>query len=155
MKKLSLSILCLITASQLLFAEALPASKDPAVQKNADKQIKLQNVKVMEAAIEAYSKNLPQKVDDYTTFTKVHSEGLTLIRTYEINTGAKSDDAVRAEDKSRMNEAVIYGVCTTSKRFLDSNINLTYLYKSAKSKEELFRIEITQKNCFDIWAGLK
>jgi len=155
MKKLSISILCLIAAGQLLFAKALPASNDPAMQEKADKQMQLQNSEVINAAIEAYGKNLPQKIDKYTTFTKVHADGLTLIRTYEINTGAKSDEAVRAEDKSRMKEAIFYGVCTTSKRFLDSNINLTYLYLSAKSKEELFRFEITPKKCANIWAGLK
>jgi len=155
MKKITLSILSLIAASQLLFAEALPASKDPAMQKQADKQIKMQNSEVVKSVIAELSKKVPQKVDKFTTFTKIENEGLTLIYTYEINAPAKSDDEIRAKDRTRMEEAVVYGVCTRSKRFLESDISLTYLYVSAKSKEELFRFEITPKSCSEVWASLK
>ncbi len=155
MKKITLSILTFIAASQLLFAEALPASKDPAVQQKADKQIKMQNSEVVKSVVEELSKKVPQKVDKFTTFTKIANEGLTLIYTYEINAPAKSDDEIRAKDRTRMEEAVEYGVCTRSKRFLESNIALTYLYVSAKSKEELFRFEFTAKTCAKVWASLK
>ena len=170
MKKITLSILSFIAASQLLFAEALPASKDPAVQKKADKQIKMQNSEVVKSVVDELSKKVPQKVDKFTTFTKIANEGLTLIYTYEINAPAKSDDEIRAKDRTRMEyvpaqiqgivltrmeKAVVYGVCTRSKRFLESNISLTYLYVSAKSKEELFRFEFTPKTCAEVWASLK
>ena len=155
MKKLSLSLLCLMAAGQLLFAEALPASKDPAVQEKADKQMQMQNTEVVRVVVEELSKKLPQKVDKYTTFTNIRAKDLNLIYTYEINTGAKSDEAVKKEDRSRMKQGVTYGVCRTSKRFLDSKIVLTYRYTSAKSKNELFKFVITPKECADIWAGLK
>lgn len=155
MKKLSISIICLVATSQLLFSKVLPESKDPAIQKQADKQIQMQNKAVIKAAVEAFGKNLPQKIDKYTTFIDVKAQDLNLIRIYEINTGAKSDDAVRKEDRSRMEQGITYGVCTTSKRFLDSNITLTYQYISEKSKNELFKFVITPKTCVDIWAGLK
>jgi len=155
MNKIATFLLTLITTSQLLAVNNLPATSDPVMKEKADKQIKLQNHKVLQSAVDAYKKNLPQKVDKYTTFTDVKSQGLTLIRVYEINTGAKSDETVRNEDKSRMQKAIQYGVCTTSKRFLDSNINLTYLYKSAKSKADLFKFEFSAKDCANIWAGLE
>ena len=155
MNKIGLFILMVATSIQLIAGNDLPATSDPVMKEKADKQMKLQNKAVLNSAVEAYKKNLPQKVDKYTTFTNVHAQDLTLIRTYEINTGAKSDEVVQKEDRSRMQEAVKYGVCTTSKRFLDSNIALTYLYKSAKSKAELFRFEISAKDCTDIWAGLQ
>ena len=155
MNKIGFLMGLVISATTLFAVNDLPATSDPLMKEKADKQIKLQNKEVLKSAVAAYRKNLPQRVDKYTTFTRVESQGLTLIRIYEINTGAKSDEMVRQEDKSRMQEAVKYGVCTTSKRFLDSNIALTYLYKSAKSKAELFRFEFSSKDCINIWAGLE
>jgi len=145
----------MITTTQLLAVNNLPATSDPVMKEKADKQIKLQNHTVLNSAVAAFKKNLPQKVDNYTTFTDVKAEGLTLIKIFEINTGAKSDEMVQKEDMSRMEQGVKYGVCTTSKRFLDSDINLTFLYKSAKSKVELFKFEFSAKDCANIWAGLE
>lgn len=155
MRKITLSIFTLLTASQLLFSEALPASKDPLMQEKADSQIKMQNTEVIKAVVLELSKKVPQKVDKFTTFTKISNKGLNLIYTYEINAPAKSDDEIRAKDRTRMEKAVIYGVCTRSKRFLESDISLTYLYLSAQSKEELFRFEITPEKCSEIWKNLK
>ena len=155
MNKLVIFILTLIVTTKLFAGNDLPATSDPIMKEKADKQLKLQNKKVLMSAVAAYKKNLPQKVDKYTTFTQVEAKDLTLIRIYEINTGSKSDEAVQKEDMSRMQEAVKYGVCTTSKRFLDSDIKLTYLYKSAKSKVELFKFEFSAKDCANIWAGLE
>ncbi len=155
MNKIIAFLLFVISTSSLFAENNLPATSDPVMKEKADKQMKLQNRMVLNSAVEAYAKNLPQKVDKYTTFTKVEAKDLTLVRTYEINTGSKSDQAVQNEDRSRMHDAVKYGVCTTSKRFLDSDINLSYVYKSAKSKVELFRFDISAKDCANIWAGLE
>jgi len=155
MNKIAIFLLAVITTSKLFAVNNLPATSDPAMKEKADKQIQLQNEAVLKSAVKAHNKNVPQVVDKYTTFVKAESKDLTLIKIFEINTGAKSDVAIQNEDQSRMHEAVKYGVCKTSKRFLDSNINLSFLYKSSKTKVELFRFDYTAKDCTNIWAELK
>ena len=113
-------------------------------------KLKEQNQQIIKMAVEELSKSLPQTVDKYTTITNVRDENLTLIYTFEINTGAKSDEAIKKEDKSRMKEAITKGVCQSSKRFLEAGINLTYEYFSASSKKELFSFHITPPKCKDL-----
>ncbi|MDO8454800.1 MAG: hypothetical protein Q7S59_09540, partial [Sulfurimonas sp.] len=72
---------------------------------------------------------------------------LTLLYTFEINTGAKSDETLRNEDKSRMQKAVVTGICQSSSKFLEAGINTSYIYISAKSKAPLFQFDVTQKDC--------
>jgi len=110
-------------------------------------QMQKQNREIVKLASEEISKTLPQKVDSYTTLMTVEGKDTTLIYTFEINTGAKSDDAVKKEDRGRMKKAVTTGICDSSKRFLDSDINISYLYISANSKAELFRFDVTQADC--------
>ena len=110
-------------------------------------QMQKQNREIVKLASEELSKTLPQKIDNYTTLMSVEGKGTTLIYTFEINTGAKSDDAVRKEDRERMQKAVTAGICDSSKRFLDSKITISYLYISANSKAELFRFDVTQAEC--------
>lgn len=138
-------ILALVGISSLFSKETMPV--DPSAQAKADKQMKLQNKNVIKAVVDEYSKKLPQKVDEYTTFVGISSKNLTLIYTFEINTGAKSDATVIKEDKKRMTEMVSYGICKSSKRFLESDINLSYIYTSKATKHELFKIDVTLEDC--------
>lgn len=110
-------------------------------------QMQKQNREIVKLASEEISKTLPQKVDDYTTLMTVEGKDTTLIYTFEINTGAKSDDAVKKEDRGRMQKAVTAGICQSSKRFLDAKVNISYLYIGARSKAELFRFDVTQAEC--------
>ncbi len=110
-------------------------------------QIKEQNNKIVQLVVEELSKNLPQTIDRYTKFVNISAKNSDLLYTFEINTGAKSDIAVQEEDKSRMEKAVITGVCRSSKRFLDAQINISYIYRSAKTKAKLFQFDITQEKC--------
>jgi hypothetical protein len=116
-------------------------------QEYPQEKMREQNRKILKMVVEEISKKLPQKVDNYTNMTHIKDENLTLIYTFEINTGAKSDEAVRKEDRSRMKKAVTKGVCNSSKRFLEVDVELVYEYKSATSKEELFSFHITKKRC--------
>ncbi len=111
------------------------------------KEMLKQNKTVIKMAVKAMKDKLPQKVDKYTQFTAIRSKDLTLIYTFEINTGAKSDEAVIKEDKKRMGKHVKKGICQSSKRFLDSHIDISYIYVSAKTKKELFRFDVTKNNC--------
>lgn len=110
-------------------------------------EMRKQNSEIVKLASEEISKTLPQKVDSYTTLMTVEGKDTTLIYTFEINTGAKSDDTVKKEDRGRMKKAVTTGICDSSKRFLDSDISISYLYISANSKAELFRFDVTQADC--------
>ena len=114
------------------------------------KEMKKQNLEITKLTAESLSKDLPTVIDKYTTLTKVVNEETTLVWTFEINTGAKSDEAVRAEDHSRMKKAVTEGICQSSSKFLEAGINTSYIYISAKTKAKLFRFDISQKDCIGI-----
>ncbi len=114
----------------------------------SQQEMQKQNREIVNLASQEISKTLPQTIDKYTVLKTVEGKDTTLIYTFEINTGAKSDKAIQEEDISRMQEAVTMGICQSSKRFLDAQINISYIYNSAVSKVELFRFDITQKDCF-------
>ena len=138
----------MIFAGILLFVQAVSADeKNIMVQEYPLTEMQKQNRHIVKLAAEELGRNLPQKVDNYTTLTQIEGKDATLIYIFEINTGAKSDEAVRKEDRTRMLRAVTNGVCQSSKRFLDAHINISYIYHSAKSKEELFRFTIKREDC--------
>ena len=143
MKKSLLAVGIVMVLSPWSFGEVQQAQ----TKELPTEQIQKQNREIVKLASEEISKTLPQKVDSYTTLMTVEGKDTTLIYIFEINTGAKSDDAVKKEDKERMKKAVTAGICQTSKRFLDSRITLSYLYISSQSKAELFRFDVTQAEC--------
>lgn len=139
-------LLLLFSMSQFLFAIDIQ-------QRTGDfpsKEMQSQNKEIVKLVVEEISKTLPQTVDKYTKFVNIQSENSTLIYTFEINTGSKSDEYVKKEDHSRMKEAVTIGVCNSSKRFLDAQIDISYIYTSAKTSSPLFQFDITQRNCFEL-----
>ncbi|MDD5401408.1 MAG: hypothetical protein PHQ93_09500 [Sulfurimonas sp.] len=109
--------------------------------------IKDQGKEITKLAAEEISKSLPQTVDKYTKLIDAQADNTTLVYIYEINTAPKSDETVKKEDHSRMKKAVTEGTCKTSKRFLEANISIRYIYKSALTKAELFRFDISQESC--------
>jgi hypothetical protein len=146
MKKLFLISILVFSFTQLLLAEDVKMRVDefPA------KEIKAQKEDVARLMAEELNSTLPQVVDRYTTLLSVKNNKATLIYTFEINTGAKSDEAVQKEDHSRMKEAVTQGICQSSSKLLSAGINTTYIYISAKSKNNLFRFDIKQEDCIKI-----
>ena len=148
MKKLLFTVLAVVTITNSSFAkEELQKTNDPATQAKADKQLKLQNKEIVKLVVEEIGKKLPQKVDDYTQYVAIKSEGLKLISTFEINTAPKSDETVIKEDKPRMEQFIRKGICQSAKRFLQSDIDITYVYTNAMTKKELFRFAVTEKDC--------
>ena len=143
MKKILLSITSLILLSQGSFAV------DSKMQTRELPQAEMikQNKQIVALVAKEFNKTLPQSIDKYTQLVKVEAKGSTLLYIYEINTGAKSDEAVQKEDRTRMKKAVTAGICRTSQRFLDAQINISYLYRSAKSKVELFRFNVSKADC--------
>ncbi len=136
-------ILLIVSASSL-FASDLEIKQ----QDVSPEQLQSQNVEIAKYVAIELSKDLPKVVDKYTKFTSIKSDKTTLIYTFEINTGSKSDEAVKKEDYKRMEKAVVNGVCSTSKRFLEAQIVIIYNYISEKSKAKLFQFEIDQNKCF-------
>ncbi len=112
-----------------------------------DKEMKTQNKEIAKLVAEEISDTLPQVVDKYTTLTAIESQDATLVYTFAINTGAKSDETVQKEDHSRMKKAVTRGVCQSSRKFLAAGINTSYIYVSSKTSAHLFQFDITQKDC--------
>ena len=140
-------LLVLISVS-LAFASTQTTLDTPTRTGNFPaKEMKAQKQEIAKLVASEITETLPQIVDKYTTLASVVAKGTTLIYTFEINTGSKSDEAVQKEDRSRMKKAVTIGICQSSRKFLESGINTSYSYVSAKSKVELFRFDISQKNC--------
>ncbi len=141
MKKSLLALSIITTLSQSIFAEGIKQEDLPVQEMQKQKR------EIVKLSSEEISKTLPQTVDKYTTLTKVEGKDTTITYTFEINTGAKSDEAVKKEDRTRMQKAVTTGICQSSKRFIDAQINISYIYISAKTKAELFRFDVTQADC--------
>jgi len=116
-------------------------------QEFPQKEYAKQKVEIATMVAKEISQTLPQKIDAYTVLTKVVNDGAMLVYTFEINSGAKSDEAIIKEDHSRMQKAVTTGVCQSSRKFLAAGINTKYIYISSKSKKELFIFDITQDKC--------
>ena len=112
-----------------------------------EKEMKSQNKEIAKLVAQEITSTLPQTVDKYTTLTSVVNKDTTLLYTFEIITGAKSDETVRKEDHSRMKKAVTTGICQSSRKFLEAGINTSYVYVSAKTSAHLFQFDISQKDC--------
>ena len=141
MKKSLLAFSIITSLSQNIFAEGIKQQDLPI------EEMQKQKNEIVKLSSEEISKTLPQTVDKYTILTKVEGKESTIVYTFEINTGAKSDEAVKKEDRTRMQKAVTTGICQSSKRFIDAQINISYIYIGAKSKAELFRFDVTQADC--------
>ena len=141
MKKSFLALSIIIALSKSSLAQGLD-TRDLSVD-----EMKKQKEEIVQLSSKELSKNLPQTVDKYTTLTKVEGKESTVVYTFEINTGAKSDEAVKREDRTRMKKAVTTGICQSSRKFIDAEINISYIYVGAKSKNELFRFNITKAVC--------
>jgi len=131
----------------LFLVQILSAEEKIAVKEYPLSDMQKQNRNIVKLASEELNKSLPQKINKYTTLQKIEGKDETLIYIFKINTGAKSDEAVKKEDRTHMQKAVTDGICRSSKRFLDAHINIVYLYLSAKSKDELFRFTIRREDC--------
>ncbi|ADN10034.1 hypothetical protein [Sulfurimonas autotrophica] len=116
-------------------------------QNVSQKQMQEQNLEIATLAAKEMSKGLPKKIDKYTTLRNIQNEGPTLVYTFVINSGAKSDEAIRKEDHSRMQKAVTQGICQSSERFLKAGVNISYIYMSVKTNKLLFRFDITKDKC--------
>ena len=141
-------IITMVIFGQIVYANNLPIKN----QDVSPQQLQKQNIQITKLAAAAESKNLPQTIDKYTTIISIKAVDTTLIYTFEINSGSKSDEAIIKEDHSRMKQAVTQGVCRSSKRFMDAQITKRYLYKSAISKNKLFQFDIKQADCIKIFG---
>ncbi|WP_292664360.1 hypothetical protein [Nitratifractor sp.] len=106
-----------------------------------------QNRDIVRKAAASLSKELPKKVDAYTTLESVRAEDTTLLYTFSLTVGPKSDEAIRKEGEARMRRNVTRGVCRGSRRFLDAGITVAYRYLNAATGKELFRFDIDKKAC--------
>ncbi len=145
MKKNILLFISLV-ASLYSFDMNTKVSKDDTLSL----KMQTQNKEIVTMVVKEISKNLPQTIDKYTKFVNIKGKNTTLYYFFEINSGSKSDESIIKQDKSRMQTYVTKGICKSSNRFLDAHINIVYVYSSAKTKRELFRFKVSQKDCIGI-----
>jgi len=125
--------------------------EDSVFKSMFDKKLKEQNKIIVKMSAEETRKHLPQKIDKYTTMVGVDYKDTNLIYIYEINVPSKSDKELIKEGKKRLTNRIKRHSCISAKRFLKSDIKLSYIYKSAKSKKRLFKIDVDKKDCQRIW----
>ncbi len=147
-KKLFFISILLTTLIQSIFANNLPIKN----QDVSPQQLQKQNKEITKLAAQAESKNLPQVVNKYTTIVSIEAVDTTMIYTFEINTGVKSDETIINEDHSKMKRIITEGICKSSKRFMDAQITKTYIYKSAISKKKLFQFDVNQAVCYKMYG---
>jgi len=138
-----LSALLFVLSAQNIFADKTPVR----FQDVSQEKMREQNIEIATLAAKEISKNLPQKIDKYTTLKSIKNNKTTLLYTFTINDATKSDSAIQKQDHTRMQRVVTKGICATSKRFLQAGINISYIYLSAKSNKQLFRFDITKEQC--------
>ena len=152
MVKEAIASLVVFSAMQtLLFAHEAPLTPfKPKLQTAGDisvEKIREQNLNVVKKAVEGIGETLPQKVDRYTTLTGIDSNGTQLIYIFEVDGGIRSDEALREDGKKRMAPVVKEGICKSSKRFLQSDIDIRYRYLSKATKHEILRVDVSKEDC--------
>ncbi len=143
MKIFLLTYALLSICVQNLLAQDMPVKYQDVSQE----KMREQNMEIATLAAKEISKNLPAKIDKYTTLQSIKNNNATLVYRFFINDEKKSDREIREQDHSRMQKAITSGLCQSSKRFLQAGINISYLYISAKSKKLLFRFDVTKDKC--------
>jgi hypothetical protein len=145
-------ITVLVALSSLCAAETMPTFQ-PKLQVGKElsvDKLREQNLNVVQKAVEGIGEHLPQKVDDYTKLIAVDSNGTTLIYTFEVLSGPQSDDTLKRQGKG-MAPRIQRGICLSSKRFLQADIDLRYRYISSQSRQEILRVDVDKYRCQDIW----
>ena len=145
-RKLFFVLSLLIISTQSMNGENLPIKN----QDVSPEQLKSQNREIVKLVVAELSKDLPETIDKYTKLIDIKGVETNLIYNFELNISSKTDKQIQAEDHSRMREAITYGICRSSKRFMDAQIVITYKYTSAKSKKTLFQFDIDQAICFKL-----
>ena len=146
LKSLIFSFFLLATLNSAFAAEEIKTRVDTFPKK----EMKSQNKTIAEMVAKEIKSTLPQTIDKYTTFSDIYSKDATIIYTFEINTGSKSDETIKQEDRTRMHRVVEKGVCQSSDKFLEAGIEISYIYLSASSKAKLFQFDITQADCIKL-----
>ncbi len=131
----------------LLFIVSFAYANEMQIKEFSKKELKNQNIQIASLAAQAMSKNLPTKINKFTTLLSVESNASTLIYIFAINNTQKSDAVIQKEDHSKMQKNIIAGVCQSAQRFLQAGIDTKYIYLSARTKKLLFQFYITQKKC--------
>jgi hypothetical protein len=125
----------------------------PAIQMGGDltvDKMRAQNLNVVRKAVEGISKTLPQRVDSHTQMTAIDSNGTELIYRFEVEAGEKSDEVLRKEGEKRMAPVVKRGICRSAKRFLQSDITITYSYLNKATGHEILHVTVRKTDCDDV-----
>jgi len=148
MKRITHIALALATLSLGAYAQAMKPF-NPQIQTGGDLSVdkmREQNLIVVKKAAEGIGETLPQKVDAFTKLIAIDANGTRLIYTFEVNTGAKSDETMRQEGV-KMAPRILTGMCGSAERFIDADISLTYRYLSSASNQEVLRVDADKKIC--------
>ncbi len=111
--------------------------------------IEKQNLEIVKKAVEGINKSLPQSVDKFTQLVLVKSKGAKLIYYFDVN--SSNNDQKMIEYGKKIEPRVKKGICKSSKRFLKSGIDITYIYKNSSSNKEVLKVEVTSKDCKLLW----
>ncbi|MEA1914489.1 MAG: hypothetical protein U9N30_04140 [Campylobacterota bacterium] len=148
MKRLLWTTLFILGLANSILATDLPVKN----QDVSPEQLAKQNKQIIQMVAQELMKTIPQKINKYTSIVDVKAVESNLIYSYEINTGAKSDEAVMAEDRTNWEAAFIENECKRSQRFLDAQVKISHVYNSEKTKVKLFQFDVTQAKCYKLFG---
>lgn len=126
-----------------VFAQNTPVKN----QELSSSDMKSKNAEIAKLAAAEITKSLPQDVDKFTKLLSCEAKDSMLVYTFELNVESKSDEELKKDGLSKMKKSVTEGTCRSSKRFLEADINIRYIYNSAKSKAKLFSFDVDKSNC--------
>ena len=150
---LKLSALSIFTLSIFLYANMDTTPFKPSIQLSGNLSIdkmREQNIAIVKKAVEGLNRNLPIDIDNQTKLIKVDGKGKELIYIFEVKTAPKSEEELIREGKSKVAPRLKRGICKSAERFLKAGIDMTYIYLNASTHNQILKLTVTQKDCFNI-----
>lgn len=144
------TVYLLLSVSSVISSETIMQPFHPALQTGNAMPIdkmKVQNLHVVQKAVEGIGEHLPQQVDRYTVLTGIDGNGTRLIYTFEVDGGVRSDAALKEDGEKRMAPVIKRGICEGSKRFLQADISIRYRYLSKATRHEILRVDVNREDC--------
>jgi len=109
-------------------------------------KIKMQNRQVVKKASEGLAETLPKRVDEYTTLVSVKGTDTRLIYRFEVDDPPKSDEEMKKRGID-MAPRILKGLCLSSRRFIDADIVMDYIYINKATGNEILEVVADKDIC--------
>lgn len=122
----------------------------PYLQLNGNLSIdnmRKQNIEIVKKAVEGLNQNLPVDVDSITKLIKVEGKDNRLIYIFKISTPPTTKEELIKKGKTEVAPRVKKRLCTSASRFLQADIDITYIYINSATNDKILQVDVTKKDC--------